>query len=149
MSEMIIQKESLVAMADAIRESTGETKLYSLDEMYEKLCPDFIYMLTEDNYTVTSLPNYITKIRDGLFYNSNIVSILLPESIIEIGDHVFMNCHKLREITFKGTPNAIGDFIFIGCSNITTINVPWSEGEVVGAPWGAAASVTINYNYAI
>ena len=148
MSEMIIQKESLVAMADAIRESTGETKLYSLDEMYERLCPDFIYMLTEDNYTVTSLPNYITKIRDVLFYNSNIVSILLPESIIEIGKYVFMNCNKLREVTFKGTPNAIGEFIFSGCNNLTTINVPWAEDEVAGAPWGATNAI-INYNYAI
>ena len=35
---------------------------------------------------------------------------------------------------------------FIGCDNLTTINVPWSEGAVENAPWGAT-NATINYNY--
>jgi hypothetical protein len=35
---------------------------------------------------------------------------------------------------------------FSGCANITTINVPWAEGAVENAPWGAT-NATINYNY--
>jgi hypothetical protein len=31
-------------------------------------------------------------------------------------------------------------------TNLMTINVPWSEGEVINAPWGAS-NATINYNY--
>ena len=38
------------------------------------------------------------------------------------------------------------DFVFYECEKLTTINVPWSEGEVAGAPWGATGA-TINYNY--
>ena len=36
--------------------------------------------------------------------------------------------------------------ILFGCTNLTTINVPWAEGAVAGAPWGAT-NATINYNY--
>ena len=35
---------------------------------------------------------------------------------------------------------------FTGCDKLTTINVPWSEGEVANAPWGATNAV-INYDY--
>jgi hypothetical protein len=35
---------------------------------------------------------------------------------------------------------------FSGCTSLTTINAPWAEGAVSGAPWGAT-NATINYNY--
>lgn len=35
---------------------------------------------------------------------------------------------------------------FEGCTNLITINVPWVEGAVANAPWGAT-NATINYNY--
>jgi hypothetical protein len=33
----------------------------------------------------------------------------------------------------------------VGCTNLTEINVPWLEGEIPDAPWGADNAV-INYN---
>ncbi len=47
--------------------------------------------------------------------------------------------------TFKGTPESIATDVF-SSTGMTVINVPWAEGEVEGAPWGAAKAV-INYNY--
>ena len=35
---------------------------------------------------------------------------------------------------------------FMNCTALTDIYVPWSEGEVAHAPWGAT-NATINYNY--
>lgn len=60
--------------------------------------------------------------------------------------YAFMNCTGLTEITFKGTPSRIDSTAFNGCTNLKTINVPWSEGAVANAPWGAT-NATINYNY--
>lgn len=42
--------------------------------------------------------------------------------------------------------DSIGNIIFNGCTNLTDIKVPWAEGEVAGAPWGAT-NATITYNY--
>ena len=35
---------------------------------------------------------------------------------------------------------------FDGCTNLTDIKVPWAEGAVANAPWGAT-NATITYNY--
>lgn len=62
-----------------------------------------------------------------------------------IDDQAFYYCTGLTSVTFQGTPTTISS-CFVGCSNLTTINVPWSQGAVAGAPWGAG-NATINYNY--
>ena len=118
---------------------------------------------------LTSLPEGITTIGDYAFYvcydlaltklPDNLVSIgacafqlcsklaitTIPASVMEIGSRAFDIC-EFSSITFKGTPTSIASDAFGGCRNLTTINVPWSEGEVANAPWGAT-NATINYNY--
>ena len=49
-------------------------------------------------------------------------------------------------MTFEGTPTSIASSAFSNCVKLTTINVPWAEGAVANAPWGAT-NATINYNY--
>jgi len=52
----------------------------------------------------------------------------------------------MRTLTFNGTPTSIASNAFGNCTNLRTINVPWAEGAVANAPWGAT-NATINYNY--
>lgn len=69
----------------------------------------------------------------------------IPASVTSIGGYVFEKTN-LSSITFKGTPTSIASSVFNSCNNLTTINVPWAEGAVANAPWGATKA-TINYNY--
>jgi hypothetical protein len=48
-------------------------------------------------------------------------------------------------MTFKGTPTNIATDAFYNCRNLLDIYVPWAEGEVANAPWGAT-NATIHYN---
>lgn len=100
------------------------------------------------NFALTSLPDSITTIGNQAFQNcKNIAITSIPSSIRSIGYNTFSGCEKLTELTFKGKPTvSIHGGAFNGCTNITTINVPWAEGEVANAPWGAT-NATINYNY--
>ena len=66
--------------------------------------------------------------------------------ITNIGFGVFANCTGLTSITFEGNPKTIHSSAFNGCSNLTTIYVPWSQGQVANAPWGASKA-TIIYDY--
>lgn len=68
----------------------------------------------------------------------------IPAQITSIEAFAFNNCIGLTQITFKGTPTSIHMNAFKDCSNLTVINVPWAEGEVANAPWGAT-NATINY----
>ena len=88
-----------------------------------------------------------TKVRDYAFYYcKNLAITSLPESLISIGTYAFYSCTSLTSITFKGTPSSIMSSAFNGCTNLTDIKVPWAEGAVANAPWGAT-NATITYNY--
>jgi hypothetical protein len=68
----------------------------------------------------------------------------IPESVEEIASLAFyMYNGSVGTVTFKGTPTSIASNAFQDCS-IQTVNVPWAEGAVANAPWGAG---TVNYNY--
>ena len=122
------------------------------------------------NLALTSLPEGITSIRDSAFYNCenlaltslpegvtiigkaafqdcvNLALTSLPEGITSIGYYAFSRCTGLTSLTFLGTPTSIASSAFQNCTNLTTINVPWADGAVTDAPWGAT-NATINYNY--
>ena len=63
----------------------------------------------------------------------------------KIYNFAFDNCTGLTSVTFKGTPTSISNNAFYRCTNLTNIYVPWAEGAVSGAPWGAT-NATIHYN---
>ena len=107
--------------------------------------------------SISELPKGVTIIPNGTFTMCKSISELtFHENIAEIGWWAFYGCDGLTKVTFKGTPKLLGmqnilisDYnVFASCPNLTTINVPWSEGEVDGAPWGAT-NATINYNYTV
>lgn len=63
----------------------------------------------------------------------------------QISASAFYNCKGLTEIKIYNTLNSFSSGAFSACTNITDIYVPWAEGTVGGAPWGAT-NATIHYN---
>lgn len=99
---------------------------------------------------LTELPAALTRLGEGCFEycfnNDNCAKELeMPAGLKRIDDSAFFMGMKLQRITFKGTPDSVSSLAFRN-AGITAINVPWAEGEVSGAPWGATKA-TINYNY--
>lgn len=93
-----------------------------------------------------TLPNNLKTIGETAFYSVNIPGHLhIPASVETIGSSAFYDNGLITEITFDGRPTTI-ESAFSGCPKLQTINVPWAEGEVANAPWGATKA-TINYNY--
>jgi hypothetical protein len=68
----------------------------------------------------------------------------LPSGLTNVGTTAFRTCTALESITFHSTPT-VGANAFFGCSKLKNIYVPWAEGEVANAPWGAT-NATIHYN---
>ena len=128
----MIQAEGI--FAEGIFEG-GATKPY-IEEIYD----------SDGNLIDVKLYGY-TKIRDSAFYGcGNLALTSLPKGITSIGYYAFAHCTGLTSLTFLGTPTSIASSAFQNCTNLTTINVPWAEGAVANAPWGAT-NATINYNY--
>lgn len=104
------------------------------------------YMFYNSMITSIELPDELTYIGNDVFYGSYIENIIIPRGVYNLGMSCFGNCNSLVSVTFLGKPSSMSSFAFNGNTKHFTINVPWSQGEVSGAPWGAT-NATINYNY--
>ena len=131
-----------------VRKDTDGTINVSLPDTVTDIANDaFNYAAT---ISIGELPPNLKKLGKAFVYAKNIFSgteLKIPASLEELLDLAFYqcNCPALATITFKGTPTSIAANALQN-SNIKTINVPWAEGAVANAPWGAT-SATINYNY--
>lgn len=152
----------------------GHSAFYSCSTMRSKRLPNSLTEIGDYAFnscakiTISSLPDGLVSIGTDAFWSCvNITVSRLPDSVETVGSGAFYNCNKisrftinaglkvipsrivvssaLTSITFLGTPDSINSKAFPN-KKLTTINVPWSEGAVANAPWGAT-NATINYNY--
>lgn len=70
--------------------------------------------------------------------------VLKLKKVTQVSGSCFYSCSRLKKVYFYKTAT-ISDNAFRSCSGITDIYVPWSEGEVAGAPW-EATNATIHYD---
>ena len=66
-----------------------------------------------------TVPETVTKIGEGAFmYSLNLKSIVLPSTITEIADMMFLGCEKLANVDLSGNNaiTSIGDAAFYGCA---------------------------------
>lgn len=91
----------------------------------------------------------VEKINNNAFgFCSSLETIPYMPNLKIIGSGAFVNCTNLKEVKFYSIPPVANNFngtMFNNCSNLLDIYVPWSEGEVANAPWGAT-NATIHYN---
>jgi len=111
-------------------------------------------MAFDDCYNLLSLemPSVITIEKDAFFYCrslsiidipnaktikgsafrrcDNLVSVNMP-SVINIEELAFFLCERLVSVDIPSTTTNIGEGVFAGCSNLTTINVNSNNSEYV------------------
>ncbi|MBP1561360.1 MAG: leucine-rich repeat domain-containing protein [Oscillospiraceae bacterium] len=71
--------------------------------------------------------------RSGLtIIGKNLKSVIIPNSVTEIGDKAFAGCSSLASINIPDSITEIGGWAFEGCSNLTSITIPDSVTEIGG-----------------
>lgn len=53
-----------------------------------------------------------------------IKSVILPATLLEIGDNAFRDCKELQSVTFTGNTETIAERAFSGCVKLSSINIP-------------------------
>ena len=95
--------------------------------------------------TGITLPTGLTSIGSNSFYKcSGLKNVQFPAEVKTVSAKAFADCTSLQTARFNGTPTSIDSDVFTGCTKLTSIIVPWSEGAVSGAPWGAT-NATVTY----
>ena len=130
----------------------GVSAFYNCTNLALTSIPDSVTAIHNDafygctNLVLTSLPDRVRTIGADSFRGCTGLALTsIPDSVTNIARQAFYGCTGLTEITFRGE-TTMYENTFKNCTNLTTINVPWAEGEVANAPWGAT-NATINYNY--
>ena len=78
------------------------------------------------------LPDTITSIGENAFEScSNLTTINLPEGVKDIGNSAFSSCTKLSDIVLPDTLTTIGNGAFWNCQSISgTLNIPASVTSI-------------------
>jgi hypothetical protein len=84
----------------------------------------------------------IREIGDKAFAHSAVVSVTLPPGVEAIGDWAFWGCAELTDISLPEGLVRIGDWAFLGCTSLQRLSVPDSLISVGDWAFGNCSSLT-------
>ncbi len=59
-----------------------------------------------------------------LYHMRGVVSVIIPEGVLSLGNEAFYNCRSLVSITLPNSLTSIGNYAFSTCRNLTSITIP-------------------------
>lgn len=89
-----------------------------------------------------TLKNDTKGIATRVFMDSSLVSIIIPDSVITIGQHAFLNCTSLTNVTLSAGLITIGSESFYGCNSLTNIIIPDSVTTIEHGAFIDCSSLT-------
>ena len=90
-----------------------------------------IIAFRDKNTTSYVIPDYVTSIENGAFYDcKSLSSVVIPKSVISIGDYAFGECSSLTDIVLSDRITSIGEGAFSGCGSLTDIVIPDSVTSI-------------------
>lgn len=69
-------------------------------------------------------PSTLLKISRYAFYYSGIESVIMPDSVNEVGESAFLRCKALKSITFSKNVETLAETVLGDCSALVELNLP-------------------------
>lgn len=125
-------------IAVALSVGIGVSPIINMDVYADNLVyGDFSYLIIDNeimimSYNGTATSVNVPEIIDGknvtqigayAFQESDVVNVMLPDSITTIGYNAFANCKKLETINFPDGLKEIGDYAFTNCHSLKEVNL--------------------------
>ncbi len=77
-----------------------------------------------------AIPETVTRIGDGAFWESTITSIEIPATVTEIGESAFESCKQLKAFTLPATVTKVGSDMLYDCAQLETLILPDNMTEI-------------------
>lgn len=84
----------------------------------------------------------VTEIGYRAFYNTEITSVTIPNSVTSIEQDTFSNCTSLTRVVIPDSVTSIGILAFNKCSSLTSIGIPDSVTSIGDSAFSGCTSLT-------
>lgn len=91
------------------------------------ICGDGILLAYNGRETKVTIPSGVKRI-EAAFHGSDVVSVHIPEGVVEIGYRAFLSCTKLSEVSLPSSVAIIGQEAFGNNESLTSVTIP--EGVI-------------------
>ncbi len=98
-----------------------------------------------DDRSVTSviIPDSVSNIGEIAFgFCINLASVTIPGSVISIGNSAFANCTALTDLIIPDGVTAIGLLAFAGCTSLVSVTIPGTVKEIGNGAFQECSSLT-------
>ncbi|MBO7082498.1 MAG: leucine-rich repeat domain-containing protein [Bacteroidales bacterium] len=92
--------------------------------------------------TRTVIPDSVRIIEFAFAGQSDLESMTLPASVVNIGESSFCSCKALKEIIIPNSVKKIGKDAFARCSNLREISIPRSVIEIESRAFGGCENLS-------
>ena len=72
------------------------------------------------------IPESVTSVGQGAFYHCEISDLNFTTPLASLGKGAFCRCNGLKSVALSSQITAIEDYTFLGCSNLTNLEIPSS-----------------------
>ena len=87
---------------------------------------NILYKVKTDTSGIYTVRDGTVYINDDAFYGCDISGVILPDTIISIGDNAFMHCEELATINLPDGLTNIGSNVFGYCLKLEELHIPIS-----------------------
>ena len=135
-------------------ETIGEKAFYYCNALANITLPSTLksigyYAFSGGKFTTLTIPETTEQLyldNPIIYSTSSFTTLVINNSNFTCtGSPIASYCNNFKTVYFNVTPRTISTYLFNSCTAITDIYVPWAEGAVSGAPWGAT-NATVHYN---
>ncbi len=70
------------------------------------------------------IPDSVTTIEKWAFEESGLTSIVIPDSVVEVGAEAFICCTDLTKATLPGNLKSLEANVFYGCTSLASVTLP-------------------------
>lgn len=84
----------------------------------------------------------VYEIGESAFANSNVVSVVIPDSVTYIGHGAFSDCRNLVSVTIGSGMTGIGSEAFSSCTELTSVAFPESVTSIGGVAFYRCIALT-------
>lgn len=131
-----LDMDEAAAVTDLGKVFYNNKEIVSFDEL------QYFTGLTSIGGLTSSLPDAYYH---GFAYSSNLVSVILPETITIIGYTAFEGCSSLTDISFPSSLQRIDSYAFSGCTSFKSVSFPSQQIEIdILAFWNGGYRIQLN-----